>query len=185
MWTVQTGVSCFHRSCECEMQMSPSCDLFYSGCWFSALLLGQELRDPHQTSKSSQWLASYWLIIQKALQSDGYVLWAVTEGRDFQQFVCVRDEMQQFSLFLCTFYLLSHLIFSSTSTPLHTPVFHLFYPIHPFFQTFISFQPPPTILHPLSFSSSFKYFLTFCETKQTQSSVNMSLMSCVCVGTVA
>lgn len=171
----------------------PPVIFFYSGCWFSALLLGQELRDPHQTSKSSQWLASYWLIIQKALQSDGYVLWAVTEGRDFQLFVCVRDEMQQFSLFLCTFYLLSHLIFSSTSTPLHTPVFHLFYPIHPFFKPSYLFSllrwggryPPPTILHPLSFSSSFKYFLTFCETKQTQSSVNMSLMSCVCVGTVA
>lgn len=68
MGTVQTGAdeSHFQFNCGCKMQMTRSCDSLYECCWFPALLSGQEPHDPHQTSKSSQWLASYWVHYSKS-----------------------------------------------------------------------------------------------------------------------
>lgn len=151
MGTVQTGAdeSHFQFNCERKMQITLPCDSLYDCCWFPALLSGQEPHDPHQTSKSSQWFASYWVHYSKSTA----VIWIDRLGFDSRRDVpklcaCVVAAGDALifpsSSFLCSPYLFCLII--CFYLPIYHHLVHTVLIYHSYLARHYLFCSPPSVL---------------------------------------
>lgn len=150
------------------MQMTPVLWFLYDCCWFPALLSGQEPHDPHHATKSSQWLASYWVHYSKGTA----VIWidslCCDWGRDSKA-VCV---------WLCETALEDALIYFFQPFYFSCSLYPFFLSVHFHLPIYRSAPPRQNIcFFPLSFTWA-HLLLTFLKAVHTAENLLPFYMNC-------